>query len=148
MAADHNTAAFASLADLVILKSSGSAFAGFKRDDFTTLAETDDRLLATALTATWRYDSGTAYGPAWHAVRRTLLETFADHESQSVQHTLYAMARAVLDGIADVADIHLVMPNRHHLPVDLTAYGLENRNEIFVATEEPHGVIQATLRRS
>jgi urate oxidase len=58
------------------------------------------------------------------------------------------MARAVLDGIADVADIHLVMPNRHHLPVDLTAYGLENRNEIFVATEEPHGVIQATLRRS
>jgi urate oxidase len=138
----------AGVADLVILKSSGSAFAGFKRDDFTTLAETDDRLLATALTATWRYDSGTAYGPAWHAVRRTLLETFADHESQSVQHTLYAMARAVLDGIADVADIHLVMPNRHHLPVDLTAYGLENRNEIFVATEEPHGVIQATLRRS
>jgi len=65
-----------------------------------------------------------------------------------VQHTLYAMARAVLDGIADVADIHLVMPNRHHLAVDLTAYGLENRNEIFVATEEPHGVIQATLRRS
>ena len=138
----------AGLADLVILKSSQSAFSGFMRDEFTTLAETRDRLLATSLTATWRYDAGTAYAPAWHAVRQTLLETFARHESESVQHTLYAMARAVLDGIADVADIHLVMPNRHHLPVDLSPFGLENRNEIFVATEEPHGVIQATLRRS
>jgi urate oxidase len=138
----------AGVTDLVILKSAGSAFAGFKRDEFTTLAETHDRLLATSLTATWRYDSGTAYAPAWHAVRRTLLQTFANHDSQSVQHTLYAMGRAVLDEIADVADIHLVMPNRHHLPVDLTSYGLENRNEIFVATDAPYGLIQATLRRS
>jgi urate oxidase len=136
------------LADLVIMKSAQSAFSGFKRDQYTTLADTRDRLLATSLTATWRYDSGTPYGPAWQAVRRTLLETFADHVSESVQHTLYAMARAVLDGIAEVADIHLAMPNRHHLPVDLSNFGLENRNEIFVATEEPFGVIQATLRRS
>jgi urate oxidase len=138
----------AGIADLVILKSAGSAFAGFMRDEFTTLDETQDRLLATALTARWRYDAGTAYGPAWHAVRRTLLETFANHISESVQHTLYAMGRAVLDEIADVADIHLTMPNRHHLPFDLSPFGLENRNEIFVATEEPHGLIQATLRRS
>lgn len=138
----------AGIADLLVLKSAHSAFSGFKRDEFTTLPDTRDRLLATSLTATWRYDAGTAYAPAWHAVRRTLLETFANHNSESVQHTLYAMARAVLDEIADVADIHLVMPNRHHLPVDLTSYGLENRNEIFVATEEPFGLIQATLRRS
>jgi urate oxidase len=138
----------AGIADLIILKSAGSAFAGFMRDEFTTLGETQDRLLATALTARWRYDAGTAYGPAWHAVRRTLLETFANHISESVQHTLYAMGRAVLDEIADVADIHLTMPNRHHLPFDLSPFGLENRNEIFVATEEPHGLIQATLRRS
>jgi len=138
----------AGIADLVIMKSAHSAFSGFMRDEFTTLPETRDRLLATALTATWRYDSGTAYAPAWHAVRRTLLQTFANHESESVQHTLYAMARAVLDEIPDVADIHIVMPNRHHLPVDLTSFGLENRNEIFVATQEPFGLIQATLRRS
>ena len=138
----------AGIADLVIMKSSGSAFSGFMRDEFTTLPDTRDRLLATSLTATWRYDAGTAYGPAWHAVRRTLLETFANHGSESVQHTLHAMGRAVLDGIADVADIHIVMPNRHHLPVDVSGFGLENRNEIFVATEEPFGLIQATLRRS
>ena len=138
----------AGVADLVVLKSSGSAFAGFLRDEFTTLAETRDRVLATALTATWRYDAGTAYGPAWHAVRRTLIETFANHQSESVQHTLHAMGRGVLDAIPDVGDIHIVMPNRHHLPVDLTPFGLENRNEVFVATEQPFGLIQATLRRN
>ena len=137
----------AGIADLVIMKSAGSAFSGFMRDEYTTLPETRDRLLATSLTATWRYDAGTAYGTAWHAVRRILLETFANHESESVQHTLYAMARAVLDDVADVADIHVVMPNRHHVPVDLSKFDLENRNEIFVATAEPFGVIQATLRR-
>ena len=107
-----------------------------------------DRLLATSLTATWRYDAGTAYGPAWHAARRALLETFASHESESVQHTLHAMGRAVLDSMPDVCDIHLVMPNRHHLPVDLTPFGLANRNEIFVATDQPFGLIQATIRRN
>ena len=137
----------AGIADLLVLKTAGSAFDGFMRDELTTLRETRDRLLATAVTATWRYDAGTAYGPAWHAVRRTLLDTFASHESESVQHTLHAMGRAVLDALPDIADIHLVMPNRHHLPVDLEPFGLENRNEIFVATDIPYGLIQATLRR-
>lgn len=137
----------AGISDLSVMKSAGSAFSGFVRDEYTTLADTRDRLLATSLTATWRYDSGTAYGPAWHAVRRTLLETFANHDSESVQHTLYAMGKTVLDEIADVADIHIVMPNRHHLPVDVSRFGVEDRHEIFVATEEPFGLIQATLRR-
>jgi len=143
----QHTQVHAGIADLVIMKTADSAFAGFLRDELTTLPETRDRLLCTSMTATWRYDAGTAYPTTWHAVRRTLLETFANHKSESVQHTLYAMGRAVLEAVADVADIHIVMPNRHHLPVDLTRFGLENRNEIFVATEEPFGLIQATLRR-
>jgi urate oxidase len=138
----------AGISGLVILKSAQSAFAGYPRDEYTTLPETRDRILATSVTATWRYDSGAAYGPAWQAVRQALLETFADHNSESVQHTLHAMGRAVLDRVPDVADIHIVMPNRHHLPIDLTRFGLENRNEIFVATEEPFGLIQATVRRA
>ena len=76
-----------------------------------------------------------------------LLDTFAAHHSESVQHTLHAMGQAVLDAIEDVVSIHLVMPNKHHLPIDLSGFGLENRNEIFVATEEPHGLIEATLVR-
>ena len=81
-------------------------------------------------------------------MRQTLLEAFAEHDSQSVQHTLYAMGQAVLDTLPDdVSAIRLVMPNKHHLPFDLSRFGLENRNEIFVATEEPYGLIEATLTR-
>jgi urate oxidase len=138
----------AGIADLLILKSAGSAFSGYLRDEYTTLAETRDRLLATSLTASWRYgDPDLEFGPAWHGVRRTLLDVFAEHRSESVQHTLYAMGQAVLDTIQEVTAIRLVMPNKHHIPVDLSRFGLENRNEIFVATEEPHGLIEATLVR-
>jgi urate oxidase len=139
----------AGASDLVILKSAHSAFSGFPRDEYTTLPETRDRLLATSLTATWEYGAGDVdFGPAWHAVKHVLLNTFAEHHSESVQHTLHAMGQAVLDAIDSVESIRLVMPNRHHLPFDLTRFGLENRNEIFVATEEPHGLIAATLARS
>ena len=138
----------AGIRDLTIMKTAHSAFSGFMRDDFTTLGETRDRLLATSMTAAWTYETQlSAYGPAWHAVRRTLLETFATHESESVQHTLSAMGHAVLAAVADVREIHIVMPNRHHLPVDLRPFGGENRNEIFVATTEPFGLIEATIRR-
>ena len=136
------------VADLLILKSSRSAFAGFIQDDLTTLPETADRILATSLTATWRYGPGDVdFGLAWGIVRQTLLESFAAHDSASVQHTMYAMGQAVLARVPDVVDIHLVMPNKHHLPVDLSPFGLENRNEIFVATDEPFGLIEATIAR-
>ena len=136
-------------ADLVILKSAHSAFAGFPKDEYTTLPETRDRLLATSLDRDVAVPASTEidFGPAWHAVKRTMLDTFAEHRSESVQHTLHAMGQAVLDAIDTVASIRLVMPNRHHLPFDLARFGLENRNEIFVATEEPHGLIAATLVR-
>jgi len=138
----------AGVSDLVILKSAHSAFSGFPRDAYTTLAETRDRLFATALTASWRYrDAEIDFGPAWRAVKRVLLEIFAEHRSESVQHTLYAMGQAVLDNIEDVTAIRLVMPNKHHLAVDLRPFGLENRNEVFVPTDEPHGLIEATLVR-
>ncbi len=142
------TAIDAGLTDLVILKSAHSAFAGFPRDEYTTLPETEDRIFATSVTATWRYrDATESFDTAWHAVRRTLLESFAEHRSASVQHTLHAMGQAVIEQVADVTSIHLVMPNKHHLPVDLSRFGLENRNEIFVPTDEPHGVIEGTIAR-
>lgn len=138
----------AGITDLVIMKTSHSAFAGFPRDAFTTLPETTDRLFVTALTATWEYrDSDIEFVSVFRSVRRTLLETFAEHDSLSVQHTLHAMGQCVLDSIDAIASISLEMPNRHHLPIDLTRFGLENRNEVFVATEEPHGLIKATLSR-
>ena len=144
----EQTTVEAGVADLVILKSADSAFSGFPRDEYTTLPETEDRILATSLTATWMYrDETVSFGPAWSAVRRTLLESFAEHRSASVQHTLYAMGQAVIQSVDDVTAIHLVMPNKHHLPIDLSRLGLENRNELFVPTDEPHGVIEATVAR-
>ena len=138
----------AGITDLLIMKTSQSAFAGFPRDEFTTLPETIDRLFVTSLTTTWTYvDDEIDYATVFQSVRTTLLESFAQHESLSVQHTLYAMGQVVLDTIDAVVSIRLEMPNRHHLPIDLSKFGLPNRNEVFVATEEPHGLIKATLSR-
>ncbi|HEY4596641.1 MAG TPA: urate oxidase [Thermoanaerobaculia bacterium] len=136
----------AGLENLVVMKTAKSAFEGFPRDRYTTLPETADRLLATAVRATWRYSRPDVPFGLWHQVRRVLLETFAEHDSRSVQHTLYAMGEAVVRTL-DVEEIHLAMPNRHHIPVDLRPFGLENRNEIFVATTEPYGLIEGTVRR-
>ncbi len=138
----------AGVSDLLILKSSHSAFEGYPRPAYTTLAETSERLLATALTATWRYRAAEVeFGVAWATVCQALLDVFATHDSRSVQHTLHAMGQAVLERVPDVASITLVMPNKHHLPFDLSRLGLENRNEVFVPTDEPHGLIEATLVR-
>lgn len=138
----------AGVRDLVILKSSRSGFIGFLRDEYTTLPDVADRILATAMTATWRYRTADLdFNLAWRAVRTTLLETFAEHDSRSVQHTLHAMGQAVLDNVEAVTAIRLVMPNKHHLPVDLSRLGLENHNEIFVPTDEPYGLIEASLIR-
>ena len=133
---------------LLIMKTAHSAFDKFLRDEFTTLPDTRDRLLATSLSATWRYiDADVPFGSTWRGVRDTLLRAFAEHDSESVQHTLYYMGEQVLDTVEVVTSITLVMPNKHHLPIDLSRLGLDNRNEIFVATEEPYGRIEATLTR-
>lgn len=138
----------AGITDLVIMKTSHSAFEGYPRDEFTTLPETRDRLFVTALTTTWTYsNTEIEFSALFRGVRKALLEAFALHDSLSVQHTLYAMGQVVLDTIDAVGSIRLEMPNRHHLPIDLTKLGLENRNEVFVATEEPYGLIKATLSR-
>ncbi len=136
------------ISGLTILKSSNSSFEGYPKDEFTTLKETSDRIFATSLRATWRYGSTAGdFDQTWSDVRQTILETFALHESRSVQHTLYAIAEAVLDAHATVEEIHLTMPNRHCLLIDLARFGMENENEIFVPTDEPHGYIEARLGR-
>jgi urate oxidase len=135
------------LTNLVVLKTADSAFAGFPRDNYTTLPDTDDRILATSITASWTYRPGASDFSARERIRSALVETFATHVSCSIQHTLYAMAEAALSACADAAEITLSLPNRHHLLVDLTPFGLDNPNEVFVATDQPFGLIEATVRR-
>jgi urate oxidase len=138
----------AGLEGLGLLKTTDSAFADFLRDGYTTLKETDERILATAVEARWTYARPVRdYFAAWSAVRTCLIETFARHQSASVQHTLYAMGEAALAGCGEIGEIRLILPNRHHLLVDLAPFGLDNPNEIFVATREPYGRIEAVIVR-
>jgi urate oxidase len=134
--------------DLIILKTTGSAFAGYMRDEYTTLKETRDRLFGTAVKADWTYrGEEPSYSIWWQAVRETMLETFACHESEGVQHTLHAMGEAIMDRVEAIDEIHIAMPNRHCLLVDLAPFGMENPNEVFLPIEEPHGLIEATMKR-
>src|SRR5919106_1821544 len=138
----------AGLEALGLLKTTGSGFAGFLRDAYTTLEETGDRILATDVEAHWKYVRPPRdFTAAWSAARASLLETFARHRSASVQQTLYAMGEAALARCGEIGEIRLILPNRHHLPVDLSPFGLDNPNEIFVATREPYGRIEAVIVR-
>jgi urate oxidase len=137
------------LRDLVLLKSTGSEFHGFLKDRYTTLPETDDRIMATALVAQWRYTGlDVDWDKTWADARRILLEKFATVHSLALQQTLWEMGRGVLEAHPEIAEITLQAPNKHHFAVDLSPFGLENPNEVFYAADRPYGLIEATVRRS
>lgn len=132
----------------VLLRTAGSAFEGYPRDRFTTLKETRDRIFCTSLDAAWDYNTkDVSWNASWHAVMKLLTDTFAEHESESVQHTMHAMADAVLAQCEHLDVIRMSMPNRHYLPVNLEPFGIDAANEVFCPTEEPHGLIEAVFRR-
>jgi urate oxidase len=133
---------------LTLLKSTGSEFWGYREDHYTTLPETRDRMLATAVDARWRYAGGSADWKAAHLeARRLLVETFATKHSLSLQQTLYAMGEAVLEARPEIAEIRLSMANKHHFVVDLKPFGLNNENEVFYASDRPYGLIEGTVTR-
>ncbi|MGH3088493.1 MAG: factor-independent urate hydroxylase [Rubrobacteraceae bacterium] len=140
----------AGIDDLIVLKTTESGWADFHRDQFTSLPETDDRIMATVVTAKWQYGNQTDldFDKVWESVRRQILETFTDHFSPSVQNTLYLMGKAVLEKHSEVERIHFSLPNRHHILYNLERFGLENNNEIFHADAEPYGLIEGWVERS
>jgi urate oxidase len=136
------------LRDLVILKSTGSGFEHFPHCEHTTLPETADRILATSMSATWRWTGvPVSYRRANEAIAAAMLVPFATRYSPSVQATLYEMGTAALDACPEISAITIAMPNLHCLRIDLSPFGRENANELFVPTEEPHGQIEATITR-
>jgi urate oxidase len=143
------TVAEAGIEDLIVMKTTRSAFSGFPRDRYTTLAETEDRLMATKVTAIWTYGSPDIdFDATWAAVRATLLEVFADHDSPSVQTSIWIIAKAMLERHEELDEVRMVLPNLHHWTVDLDRFGIDNDRLVYVATTEPHGLIEATVRRS
>ncbi len=141
----------AGLRELAVMKTARSGFSGFPRDRYTTLPDADDRIMATMVTATWAYDGHADHldhDALFEAVGATLLDTFATHDSPSVQASIWIVGRAILERHPEVAWVRMVLPNLHHWLVDLSPFGLANDREIFVATREPYGLIDATVRRS
>lgn len=134
--------------DFVILKSTGSGFENYPKDEFTTLPETSDRILATSLVATWRFSKKTAsFRDINEKIIATMLKVFANNYSPSAQTTLFQMGSAALEICSEISRIEIAMPNKHYLPVDLTRFGRENKNEVFTPTDEPHGQIEAVVTR-
>lgn len=140
----------AGIDDLTVLKTTNSGWEGFHRDRFTTLPDTDDRILSTAVTAKWEYGNRASldYDVLWSGIRRRILATFTDHYSPSVQNTLYRMGKAVLEEFGEVERIHFSLPNRHHIKYDLDRFGIEDENEIFHADAEPYGLIEGWVERA
>jgi urate oxidase len=134
--------------NLVVLKSTGSEFAGFLRDGYTTLKETHDRVMATSMLVRWRYaGTGSDWGTKYASIKQAILEKFATVHSLALQQTLFEAGKAVLEAHSDVAEIKLSAPNIHHFVYDLSPFGLDNPNEVFHADDRPYGLIQATVTR-
>jgi urate oxidase len=144
----------AGIDDLVVMKTTKSAFEGFPRDRFTTLPDASDRLMATKVSATWGYAAAAAndasfdFDRAFETVRSALLDSFATHFSPSVQNSVWVMGSAILEGAPDVDWVHMALPNLHHWLVDLGPFEMTNDRELYIATTEPHGLIEATVRRA
>jgi urate oxidase len=144
----EKTSVLSGVDHLVMLKTSDSAFTGFIRDQFTTLAEAEDRLLGTEIRAEWRYtETKLPFNELWQRVLDTVKKTFAGHQSLSVQHTLFEIGRQVLRSVAEVEEIYLAMPNKHCLLVDLSPFGLDNPNRVFMPVDEPYGFVEARVGR-
>jgi urate oxidase len=142
----------AGIEDLTVMKTTKSAFTGFERDRYTTLAETDDRLMATKITALWGYgetaaEPGFAFDATFERARETLLTVLAEHFSPSVQTSVWLMATAMLEAEPAIDWVRMVLPNLHHWTVNLEPFGLDNPGVVFTPTTEPHGLIDATVRR-
>ncbi|MEO3934597.1 factor-independent urate hydroxylase [Micrococcaceae bacterium Sec7.4] len=140
------------LKDLTVLKSTQSGFAGYPRDRYTTLPETTDRILATEVSARWRYKTGTDFSTldfnkGYEDVKALLLEGFTEKYSHALQQTLFDMGAKVLEAHSGIDEIRFSMPNKHHFLVDLSPFGLDNPNEVFFAADRPYGLIEATVQR-
>ena len=139
----------AGISNLPVLKTSNAAFEDFKKDPYTTLQEEADRILSIDINADWLYtDEDAEFGPLWHAVTKALLETFAEHESHSLQNTLYAMGESILANFENVSEIHLSLPSRQFHAADLAPLGMDNPDSVFLPVDEPRAVIEATLKKS
>lgn len=139
---------WAGIEGLVVLKTRGSAFAGFPHDEFTILPEADDRLLATSVSAEWRYHPVPAdTTETWEVARSVITGAFFDPPSKSLQHQGWLMAQAALSAVSEIDEISFRLPNQHHLPFDLARFGMTDKGIVLQPVSEPYGDIALTVER-
>ncbi len=132
--------------DLVLLKSTGSEFHGFLKDEFTILPETDDRIMATSLVAKWRFGTvDVDWEAVYPAVKAIVIREFATLQSLALQQTLWTIGKAVLEQFPEIVEMRMSAPNKHHFDYDLGQFGIENNKEVFIAADRPYGLIQVTV---
>jgi urate oxidase len=144
--AEVGTSVVGGLRELVLLNTTDSEFWGFPRDEYTTLAETRDRILATSVDAQWRFRGVEVDWPGAFAMAlAAMTNAFRDTYSYSLQQTLYEMGTAVIDAVPDICEVRLALPNKHHFLVDLEPFGQDNPNEVFYAADRPYGLIEGQV---
>ncbi|MDQ2758510.1 MAG: urate oxidase [Actinomycetota bacterium] len=144
---DTNTV-ISGFSGLTVMKTTESGFVGYPKDQYTTLPETDDRILATDVTTRWRYNTADVdYNAVYASVRATMLEAFGQEYSKALQHTLYQMGEAVIDKHDCIDEVKFSCPNKHHFLSDLSFCGLDNPGLVFYAADRPYGLIEATFAR-
>src|SRR5712672_725243 len=130
------------------MKSTQSGWEDYLKDPYTTLKETDDRICATSMVASWKWSAKPQNYPATNArILATLLEVFGATYSASVQDSLYRMGEAALSAVPEISEISMACPNMHFILMNLSAFGLDNNNDVFLPTDEPHGQIECTVGR-
>lgn len=149
VAASRNGAAVISgITGFTFMKSTQSGWAGYVQDECTTLGETTDRLLATAMDATWTWNAAPADYPAANAnILSVMLEEFATTYSRGVQDSLFRMGEAALAAVPELQTVAMACPNKHYIPVNLAPFGLSSDNAVFTPTDEPHGQIECVVGR-
>ncbi len=134
--------------NLRVLKTTNSQWHTFVTDRYRTLPDTRDRILATQIDADWRYRTADGtFDLSYANIKKAILETFANHASLGVQQTLLAMGEAALAASDMIDRIDLSLPNLHRIPFNLDPFGLKFENDVFVATDEPSGLIKGTVER-
>ena len=147
--AEAGTSVVSGLKDLIVMNTTASEFWGYPKDPYTTLPETKDRILATAVNAGWRFWPDTLdrmdWGAAFTTVKETILGTFAGTYSYSLRQMLYTIGSAIIAAVPEICEVRLTLPNKHHFIVDLTPFGLDNDREVYHADDRPYGLIEGSV---
>jgi urate oxidase len=130
------------------LKSTGSGWENYFMDEYTTLQPTDDRICATSMDAAWTWSAEPRdYVVTNKAILEAMLDVFVGTYSNSVQDSLYRMGEAALSAVPEISEISLACPNKHYILMNLKPFGIDNQNQVFLPTDEPHGQIECTVAR-